>query len=1569
VGGSRGDVDIRRVTHQGVVALPAYRDVLLREVYDGIDVRYRTDAHGRLKYDVLIAPWADPGIVRFRYDGADRTEVMSDQLLVSTSVGPLLEHRPWAYQIVDDDTVTVDCRFREQSGVVHFQIGRYDRSRPLTVDPTILVSTYVGGSLIDGAAGVDCDASGNMYVVGTTRSTDFRTTPGAYRRTPIGIGTSDMFVARLTPGGTALLAATYIGGNSIDEAVGVKITRSGNVVVAGITASTDFPATPGTPQPASGGGTDGVIVVLNSTLSALVASTYCGGSGEDRVVDVAIGPGDNPYVVGWTASPNFPVTPGAYTPPARGGEEGFVVRYAARLDTLRFSTRIGGGGNDRATAVTTEPAGNAWITGWTASTDFPTTDSAFARSIAGGRDAFVARLRFNGTALELGTFVGGAADEEGTAIAVDSSGHALVVGRTGSNNFPLSPSSMASPVGSWFALRVNWPATSALGYSRYLGVADQGAPRTIAADRSGVAFIAGTTSSSAFPISADGIASPGRGGGDLAFVRLSSDGVAVLHSSVIGGSRADSMGGSSHLTPLGDLIVAGTTTSPNFPIGRAAYDKVFNDGIGSFADGYVMQFAFTRRPSLAAASSLRFDTLGCDTVTTDTLWVYSVGDEPLTITDSYLRLGVARFTILEPPRFQFPRTVQRGDSLRYVIRFASSGQGTYRDTLVVESNDSLPGKRAYHIALEGIRAIPGLSSSPREIRFSPTLLCAPHGADSAVVISNDGQGVIQVLEAKLARGIDYSLGALPLLPRPLLERETFNAPIRFLPTGVGVRRDTLVVRFAECPLPLRIPVEGVGDSLALAFEDAPLHVSDIPWCVAAFDTTVTLINNSTRTARVAAAQFVGTGFALIDTLPRFVTAGGRLILRLRIAIPPGADTARLILRADTCGVAASIDLTASRRVRDTLSTDVASLSFGTGAGCVGDTLERDSMVVLRNTTGHPIYVPAPLVSAPFGFRGAPTFPVTLQSGDSIVVPLRYSPTVEAFHQGELIVGFESSGCHDTIRVHLFGGRYDERMEVSPDTIDFSDLAECDDFVDTVLVLRNTSSVPMTLRSVRSQGGAFVLRSIPFTIGPLGADTMSVRFSPTSAGVSRGSLRLTLGNCGVELPVEMRVRKEGVVLTVDGAPLRFPQILECQIPTTVDTSFDVFNEGNVGIDARIVAARVQGDPSITVDPSIVGRAIPAGGRLSIPLTFAPIGLGSYIGIVELVTEPCSDTMRVPIEGVVEPIRLAVTTGGIGSVPVGLSKLTTASIRNDNTLPITIDRIDSVAPPFRVTSIVPSLPRTLAPRDSLELTVEFAPTLVGNYSQVLWAVGDSPCSFAVPISLSAQGTGEHDTARFCIEGGGSGLVGDTVVATIALLSPEAPLPAAPNIRFRIGYNQQRLQVIDFDSDVAPLSELPTSERGSLALEQEAAPALGRDQARIRFRLLAGRENSGFASLDSVALVDEQFVPATCGDTVRWNVGDRCVVTGLAFGRYANLLESPAPNPAQDAVDLVYQQLEDARARVTIVDVSGRAVLYPLDQELPGGRYSLRVDISDLPTGLYFVVLDVGSYRASRSITITR
>ena len=285
------------------------------------------------------------------------------------------------------------------------------------------------------AAGIKADAAGNAYVVGMTQSPDFPTRPGSFRRTGAGGNFGDVFVSKLNPAGTALVYSTYLGGTAVQRGSRIAVDTGGNVFVMGSTSSADFPTTAGAFDTTGNGAFDVFVTRLNAAGSALIYSTFLGGSGFDSGGGLAIDAAGNAYVSGGTGSTNFPTTPGAFdTLP--DGSSVFVTKVNPAGSALVYSTVIDGTGSEGANAVALDAAGNAWLTGITGSADFPVSPDAFDPSFNGVADAFVSELSADGSTLLYSTYLGGTQSEGGNDLAVDSSGDVYVAGHTYSMNFP-----------------------------------------------------------------------------------------------------------------------------------------------------------------------------------------------------------------------------------------------------------------------------------------------------------------------------------------------------------------------------------------------------------------------------------------------------------------------------------------------------------------------------------------------------------------------------------------------------------------------------------------------------------------------------------------------------------------------------------------------------------------------------------------------------------------------------------------------------------------------------------------------------------------------------------------------------------------------------------------------------------------------------------------------------------------------------------------------------------------------------------------------------------------------------
>jgi Beta-propeller repeat len=416
--------------------VPTYAKVKYEGVYSGIDLVYY-GTQQQLEYDFIVAPGADPRRIEFDVRGAKR--IRRDEhgdLVLKMRDSEIRWHKPVVYQEKDGTRREIAARYTiTGANRVGFDVTGYDASRPLYIDP-LIYSTYLGGSDTDSGYGITVDSEGNAYVTGITYSTDFPT------KNPLQAakaGGFDAFVAKINPTGSALVYSTYLGGSDYDQGKGIAVDSAGNAYVTGATISTDFP-TMNPLQPAYGGGQeDAFVAKINPTGSALVYSTYLGGSNVEEGDGIAVDSAGNAHVTGVTGSNDFP-TKNPLQPANGGYWDTFVAKLNPSGSALVYSTYLGGNYYDQGRGIALDSSGKACVTGQTSSTDFPTTPGAFQTVCSGGTacvgDVFVAKMNAAGSALVYSTYLGGSDDDRDNGIAVDSAGNAYVTGQTESTDFP-----------------------------------------------------------------------------------------------------------------------------------------------------------------------------------------------------------------------------------------------------------------------------------------------------------------------------------------------------------------------------------------------------------------------------------------------------------------------------------------------------------------------------------------------------------------------------------------------------------------------------------------------------------------------------------------------------------------------------------------------------------------------------------------------------------------------------------------------------------------------------------------------------------------------------------------------------------------------------------------------------------------------------------------------------------------------------------------------------------------------------------------------------------------------------
>jgi len=572
-----------------ITGVPTYGRVKYRAVYPGVDLVYYGNA-GKLEYDFVVSPGADPRAIRVRYDGAESLQVDgAGDLIVKTSGGDLRQHRPLVYQDVDGVRHEIAGNYRVQGKTVTFAVAAYDRRRELVIDPVLTWSTFVaysgsaGGSWGEGAA---VDSSGNTYMIGTTVSTS---------------GDYDVLLCKLSPAGTNIFT-TYFGTVYDDYGYSVAVDSAGNIYFGGETTDEQ---TFGTAWVGKINPTGTAYIFQGYPDQSTVPSVY-GASGQDVVYGVALDGSGNFYAAGATTSSYLPVSSGAAQTKYAGGLwDGFVMKFSS-AGSLLYSTYLGGSGSDYAYAIAVDTAGDAFVTGATTSANFPTTSGAFQTTNGGTSNAFVTKLSPSLSTV-FSTYLGGNGTDTGNGIAIDSGGAAYITGETNSTNFPTLgaiQSSFGGGAGDVFLTKVNGDGKT-LAYSTYLGGSAEDYGVAIAVDGGNNVYLTGDTGSTDFPL-LNAFQSANQGSVNAIVAAVDSSGGKLLFSTYLGGNGSPGTGGDHGGAVAANcasgLVVAGATASANFPVTSGAFVSTY-PGLSSSAVSNAFVTKIAAGPAMPAISS------------------------------------------------------------------------------------------------------------------------------------------------------------------------------------------------------------------------------------------------------------------------------------------------------------------------------------------------------------------------------------------------------------------------------------------------------------------------------------------------------------------------------------------------------------------------------------------------------------------------------------------------------------------------------------------------------------------------------------------------------------------------------------------------------------------------------------------------------------------------------------------------------------------------------------------------------------------------------------------------------
>ncbi|HLZ43522.1 MAG TPA: choice-of-anchor D domain-containing protein [Candidatus Sulfotelmatobacter sp.] len=842
-----------------------YRAVRYPSIYPGIDMIF-SGSDRKLEYSFVLSPYTDERQIEMNIDGADHIKVgKNGDLLIQKAGRTISFGKPIAYQI-DANTEThstqfsgplphrhlVEAKYILDHHRVRFWVQHHDRSRALVIDPTLSYSTYVGGSNQDYGTNVVVDAAGDVYASGYTASIDFPTTAGALQTSCGGgcaNGTYDAYVLKLNASGTALLYATYLGGSGNEYEYGLFVDSAGDAYVTGETFSNDFPVTAGAFQTACSGhciSADGFITELNPEGSGLIYSTYIGGSGVDRVDAIVVDSAGNAYITGGTQSTNFPVTLGVFQPTCNcvSTSEAFVAEMNPTGTALIYSSYLGGSSADLAYSIAIDTAGNAFLTGYTQSTDFPVTVGAFQTSLNAPVAAFVTKVSPDAKSLIYSTYLGGSSGVQGkrvcytcgTSVVVNSNGNALVTGLTLVTDFPTTPGAYQTTLDGAighdaFVTNLNSSGTGLL-YSTLLGGANDDGGTSVALDNNGNIYIRGNTLSTDLPVTGGAVQSTLGGSYDAFVAEFDPTLSKLLYSTYLGG-QAEEFGMATHNLALDsqsppNIFVTGYTLSTNFPTTAGA----FQGSSHGLYDAFLTKIAPSPNVSLSL-SSVNFGNQQIGTTSSpQTVTLTNTGNVDLT-PPVFLLSGTNASDFAETDTCSSNSLAPQA-SCTITLTFTPTLAAPEAASLSI--TDNAPGSpQSISVSGTGVTAGPIVTLSATKLTF-PTTVLQTSSAPQSVTLTNSGSQTLTINSFSIS-GDFTQANTCGTTVNP---GNSCFIRVTFIPTLPNTRNGTLTITDNASNSPQTISLTGVGTAVQLS--PSSLNFGTVSVGTSSSPQTVTLTN-------------------------------------------------------------------------------------------------------------------------------------------------------------------------------------------------------------------------------------------------------------------------------------------------------------------------------------------------------------------------------------------------------------------------------------------------------------------------------------------------------------------------------------------------------------------------------------------------------------------------------------------------------------------------------------------------------------------------------------------------------
>lgn len=1202
---------IRYITAQtGVEGVEANRfgTLLYHDVWPGVDMRlYLT--HLGLKYDFLVHPGADPSQVAFRYDGTAQPTLDEDgNLIVKTPLGTLDEQAPIVFtsDAAGVSRTPVGSRYMVSGSSIRFRIEDYDRSKILVIDPQRVWATYFGGNNNFESVYSAVDPSGNVVLAGTTLATNMPSSVGVLqRRLKAGL---DGYVAKFNENGV-FQWHTYYGGSLIDRLNDVTTDSKGNIWACGQSNSTDRPEVSNGLLGSAPYGDAEVIqgseaIVLKLAPDGKWADSWEVWGRENEIATGIAVSATRVAIVGHTRSPRLGDLFGEA--PWRKDTASFGINFDLFVSVVKLKTPpsptkpdqyvhdflifYGGGSEDIGGKIAFDRQSNVLFSGYTYSSNFPVTDGSTYKGL---EDICV--VKFSPTATRLwASMFGSSQDEDLGDLAVDSKGDVVVVGTTYGTNLPTTSPIKATMTGLTDGFIRKYTSAGTVSWSTYYGGDSADVLRGVAVDRADNIWIAGSTGRSLnIPVTSDAIqATPyvtsknGSLAGTDGFVgKLNPAGSTVLYGSYLGAPPQDTLPLPASPPPAPPPPLA----PPNTDFGA---DELFdvatdNNAYVVFTGRSTTYRMITTDGAFQDSSKLAKDTIRANAYVTlfsqckDSI-ITIIPNGPSTLCDVDTRQlvgprGFARYRWSNGDTTQ--NTVAR-DSGTFILICTTADGCRYRDTIYIGRNPK-PSVSAGRDTSVCIRSSVALNATP-----------------------SGGTSPFRYKWNRVETGQEF------------IDDDTLQSPS--VSPGTTSRYEVTVTDSAGCSAKDTVLVTVTDPKPAVG----PVDFGTIDGCASSAEVEVAVLNPQAYEVRI-------TGFVPDDPRLSLLTsvspgivipAGGSVNVRLRIsAATAGQINGTYSITGTPCSWAAQGKYTAKKdQLTATISPGVVSF----GAGVVCDAAEKLDTAVITNSGKVDLVVKPAAVPAPFALVSSTT-EVTLKPGERRDVIFKYTPVV-GIHSSDIVFGYESGPCKDSLRVRLNAVTSEVTAAVTPASVNGGTLSGCENQKDTSITIDNTSNVAIKV-TLPTDAEIVYTPAGPIDIAAKSSVQVSVSLRPATAGLFSRTHDLAIEPCNGKTSVTYTVQKNGIAFTAPSS-VDFGEFSACTpgTSTQLDASLSFDGTGTATI------------KSVTTGPRIAtsltnGQTLTSGQAAPFTVTWTPTADGPLVDSIVVTFDPCNVSRVIRVSG--------------------------------------------------------------------------------------------------------------------------------------------------------------------------------------------------------------------------------------------------------------------------------------------------------------------------------------------------